>query len=87
MLEKKVITLEEIVHNLQIIFEGSYDVIAYFSVVLTMRPIGDDYVDYLPTITELDKGMTNEERIRLAKAIIELGKRIHKSATRRLNDE
>lgn len=79
----EVLKLKDVIHQLEVIF-ASNDVIAFFCVCLSLKSF-EDYVEYLPTVVELDKGMTNEERIKLGKAVITLGQGIRNYAAGRNN--
>lgn len=63
----------EIKHELDLVLTD--EVIAFFSVTIQRRTVADKSPIF-PTITEVDKGLNNEEKLYLAHAIIDLGKRI-----------
>jgi hypothetical protein len=73
---------EQAKHELDLLLND--DTVAFFSVVYNARLLGDDFLDIIPTITMIHGQLTRLERLRIAEAIVNLGKSIRKSA---LNNE
>lgn len=70
--------VEDVKHNLEIILTD--DLCAFFAIAYTCRPLGDDYVDLVPTIYEMSGRLTIQERLRVAEAISNLAKSIRRHA-------
>lgn len=69
---------DEARHELDLVLND--ETCAFFSVVLTARLLGDDYIDLVPTVIMIGGRMTKAERLRMAKAIVDLGRHVRDSA-------
>lgn len=69
---------DEVKHELSIILTD--DLCAFFAIAYTCRPLGDDYVDIVPTIIEVSGRLTKQERLKVAAGISELAKSIRSHA-------
>lgn len=69
---------DDVQHQLNLLLNP--DLCAFFAVAYSCRPLGDDYVDIVPTIIEMSGRLTKQERLRVAAAISELAKSIRSHA-------
>ena len=72
---------DNIKHELELLLNEN--LIAFFSVCIEVKLLGDDNIELLPTITIFADNLTKEEKIKMATAIVELGKHIRDGAIRK----
>jgi hypothetical protein len=69
---------EAVKHDLEILMNE--DVIAFFSVTVHLKPMGDDELEMLSTFNIFYDDLTRDEKIKLAEMIVNLGKKIREAA-------